>query len=360
MELTTNKTELAKALANIAGAISPRTTLPILGNVLIQANGSELKMTSTDLDLILTVAIKADVKTEGECTLPAKRLSSVIREMPTESVSIKWNDSKAEIKSGDSRVKLIGLESGEFPTSDAPVDRIAQFSIDCELLESIIRRTHHSASIDESRYVLNGILIESTGDGLLFIATDGRRLAKVDLPLDGCPPFTSIIPNKTVALIHRTMTSGKCGIEIYPGQAAFTANGSSIRSKLIEGNFPNWRQVIPGYAGETAKIEREALLAAVKRVGLMADEKTNSVKFALTENQVTISVNSQNIGEATESIDCQCSITMTTSMNPHFVTQLLSGLKCDMVSMSILDDSSPIVFSDESFQSVIMPMRAAN
>ena len=359
MKLTTHKSDLASALANITGAISPRTTLPILGNVLMRAKDGELTLTATDLDLVLAVTIQAEVESAGECTLPAKRLSNIIREMPAEAVSIAWDQAKAEIQSGESRVKLIGLASDEFPGSAVLGDSIARFTMRCDVLESIIRRTHHAASTDETRYILNGLLIESTGDGLLVIATDGRRLAKVEMPMDDCPAFTVVIPNKTVSLLHRTMTSGSCQVDLYPGAMNFTVKGTSIYSKLIEGNYPNWRQVMPSNNGQTVTVEREALLAAVKRVALMADDKSNSVTFAFSENEITISVNSPNIGEATETVDCQCGITMKTAMNPHYVMQLLSGLRCDAVSISLLDEASPIVFSDDAFQSVIMPMRVA-
>jgi DNA polymerase III subunit beta len=161
-------------------------------------------------------------------------------------------------------------------------------------------------------------------------------------------------------LMHRTMTSGSCQVYLYPGAMTLQVKGASIYSKLIEGNYPNWRQVMPSNDGKTVTVEREVLLAAVKRVGLMADDKSNSVTFAFSENQITISVNSPNIGEAIETVDCQCAISMKTAMNPHYVMQLLSGLRCDAVSISLLDEASPVVFSDESFLYVIMPMRVAN
>lgn len=359
MKLTTNKTDLAQALTNITGVISPRTTLPILGNVLMRASNGELELIATDLDMSLSVKIKADVEVAGDCTLPAKRLTGVIRESPAQEVSIAWDQVRADIQSGGSRVKLIGLPASEFPDRIPPVDSIATFTLSCEAIGSIIRRAAHAASTDESRYVLNGLLIESTGDGLIFIATDGRRLAKVEMPMEGYPAFMAIIPNKTISLLQRVLGLGDCAITLYPSEIVFTLDGASLYSKLIDGNFPNWRQVMPRDSGQKVTVEREVLMAAVKRVGLMVNEKTNSITFAFSENQVTVSGNSPDVGEAEETVECQCGVSVRTAMNPHYVLQLLSGLRCDTVAIALLDDSSPIVFSDEAFQSVIMPMRVA-
>jgi len=365
MKFQIDKEVFQDALNQVQHVVSSRTTLPILSNVLIEADELGLQLSTTDLDVTITRRIKADVEVTGSTTMPARRLASIVRELASTDIEISVNEEDAaEVRSGPSFFKILGLPASEFPSLGEFVDA-KEFVIEQKLLRDALRKTSYAISTDETRYVLNGVNC-IIGEGMLtLVATDGRRLAMVEQDLEFPAGNESgvIIPTKAVNELQRLLNDeGELKVYLTAGQAGFELNDSNLVTKLIEGNYPNFRQVIPGDANHRVTIERETLLNAVKRVGLLVNENSNSIKFSFAENQLSFSANSPDIGEAEETLDIRYDgPPLAVAFNPEFVMAPLRNLDQDEVFVDLIDESSPgVIKIDEPFLYVIMPMRVAN
>ena len=364
MKFQIDKDVFQEALNQVQHVVSTRTTLPILSNVLIEADELGLQLSTTDLDVTISKRIAANITETGATTLPVRRLASIVRELPTSEITFEESDDAATVRSGPSFFKILGLPAGEFPAI-GEFGEAKDFTIDQKLLKEALRKTSYAISTDETRYVLNGVncLI---GEGMLtLVATDGRRLAMVeqDLEFPAGNETAVIIPTKAVNELQRLLDdSGELKVALTDSQAGFELNDSNLITKLIEGNYPNFRQVIPGNANHRVTVERETLHSAVKRVSLLANEKTNSIKFTFEDHRLAISSNSPEIGEAEEVIDVRYDgPKIVVAFNPEFVMAPLRNLDQDEVFIDLIDESSPgVIKIDEPFLYVIMPMRVAN
>lgn len=364
MKFQIDKDDFQEAINQVQHVVSTRTTLPILSNVLIRADELGLELSTTDLDVTITKRVPAKVSKTGATTLPARRLAGIVRELVTSEIDFEVNaDNAATVRSGPSFFKILGLPAAEFPAI-GEFGEAKEFTIDQKLLRDALRKTSYAISTDETRYVLNGVncLI---GEGLLtLVATDGRRLAMVeqDLEFPAGNETGVIIPTKAVNELQRLLEgAGELKVAISDNQASFELNGSFLITKLIEGNYPNFRQVIPGQANHRVTVEREVLLGAVRRVSLLVNEKTNSIKFTFEEDRLAISANSPEIGEAEETIDVRYQgPRLAVAFNPEFVMAPLRNLDQDEIFIDLIDESSPgVIKIDEPFLYVIMPMRVA-
>lgn len=365
MKFQIDKEAFQDALNQVQHVVSTRTTLPILSNVLIEADELGLQLSTSDLDVTISKRVSAKVGATGMATVPARRLASIVRELASSEIDFETDENgTSAIRSGPSFFKILGLPADEFPITDEFGAEAHEFTIDQKLFKDALRKTAYAISTDETRYVLNGVncLI---GEGMLtLVATDGRRLAMVeqDLEFPAGKETAVIIPTKAVNELQRILAdSGEMKVAISQSQASFELNDTYLVTKLIEGNYPNFRQVIPGAANYRVTLEREVFLNAVKRVSLLANEKTNSIKFAFEDNRLTISANSPQIGEAQEEIDVRYDgPRIVVAFNPEFVMAPLRNLDQDEVYIDLIDDSSPGVLKiDEPFLYVIMPMRVA-
>jgi DNA polymerase-3 subunit beta len=353
------------SLQQVQHVVSTRTTLPILSNVLIEAADGKLRLTTTDLDVGVSGTVEADISKEGTTTLPVKRLVSIIRELPASDVEVSV-DAKdvASITCGPSFFKIIGLGQGEFPPLPDFKDA-RDYKISEELLRESLRRTSYAISSDETRYVLNGIFTQFKEGKLTFVATDGRRLAMVesDLEFPASHETDFIIPSKAVQELQRLLGSdGETLVRLSDSQISFEVGTNLIVSKLIEGNYPNYRQVIPGETRERLTISRESLLETVRRVSLLSTEKSNSVKLVLSEGNVDVTANSPDIGEAKESMPVNYSgAEMAIAFNPEFLMAPLRNLADSEVQLDLIDEMSPgVIRAQGSFLYVLMPMRVTS
>lgn len=364
MKFTITKEDFLEGLQQVQHVVSSRTTLPILSNVLLEADGNSLRLTTTDLDVGVTGSVKAKVKQSGATTLPARRLAGIVRELPANEVSVEV-DSKnaASIRSGPSFFKILGLAKDEFPPL-ATFDDANEYKISQGVLKDGLRMTSYAISTDETRYVLNGIFCSFKGGALTLVATDGRRLAMVenDIEFPESRETEVIVPTKAVNELQRLLTNkGDVKIFISESQIAFELNNNLLVSKLIEGNYPNYRQVIPEETKERIVLERETFLSTVNRISLLANEKSNSVKCIFGENKIDVTANSPEVGEASETMDVaykgpQFSI----AFNPDFLMAPLRNLDTDEVYLDLIDEMSPGVLKTEgSFLYVLMPMRVS-
>lgn len=365
MKFRISKEAFLDGLQKVQHVVSSRTTLPILSNVLLVAKDGRLQFTTTDLDVGITGSVEAQIEKEGATTLPAKRLVSIVRELPASEIEVAVDaKNHASIRSGPSFFKIIGLGETEFP----PLPDFSgskEFKIPQSVLRDGLRKTSYAISSDETRYVLNGIFTSFRDGKLTLVATDGRRLAMVDADLEFPASHETdvIVPTKAVTELQRLLgDAGEVLVKLSDSQISFTVGDSLLCSKLIEGNYPNYRQVIPGETNERVVISREALLETVRRVSLLSSEKSNSVKLVFSENRIEVTANSPDVGEAQESMDViYQGPPMQIAFNPEFLQAPLRNLESEDVYLDLIDEMSPGVLRIEgTFLYVLMPMRVTN
>jgi|MEHZ01.4.fsa_nt_MEHZ011166707.1_2 DNA polymerase-3 subunit beta len=362
MKFRIAKEAFLDGLQQVQHVVSSRTTLPILSNVLIEAGDEGLRLTTTDLDVGVSGTAKAEVSKPGATTLPVKRLVNIIRELPSAEIEVSVdNKNVASIKSGPSFFKIIGLPDGEFPPL-ASFDDAKEYKIPQAIFRNGLKKTSYAISTDETRYVLNGIFTSFKEGKLTLVATDGRRLAMVDHELEfpSSHEVDFIVPTKAVQELQRLLsTEGELMLKLSDNQVCFEIGTSIIVSKLIEGNYPNYRQVIPGESKERLTLSREQLLETTRRVSLLSSEKSNSVKLTFGQNQVDVMANSPDIGEANETLEVKYEgKQFSIAFNPEFLMAPLKNLEEDEVHLDLIDEMSPgVLRTEDAFLYVLMPMR---
>ena len=365
MKFSATKEKLLEGLQQVQNVVSTRTTLPILSNVLLQAKEGAVHLTTTDLDVGVRGSFEANVDKIGATTLPARRLFTIIRELPSSEIAIEVDGKNAaSIRSGQSFFKILGLPEEEFPPlpkfENAKVVTMRQKD-----LHDGLRKTAYAISTDETRYVLNGVLFSFKENKLTLVATDGRRLAMLDIELEFPRSHEAeiIVPTKAVTELQRLLKDdGEVKISVGSGQIAFDLNNTLLVSKLIEGNYPNYKQVIPSEAKERVTLERETFLNSLRRVSLLASDKSNSIKLNFSKNNIEITANTPEVGEARESLPVAYKgRDFSIAFNPEFLMAPLRNLTEDEVFFDLIDEMSPGVLKIQTpFLYVLMPMRVSS
>lgn len=367
MNLTIEKNQLLEILQKVQSIVGQRSTLPILSNVLLEAENGKLTFTTTDMEVSLSTSIEADIAAEGSTTLPARRFFSICRDLPSHQVELALTTNKdggeiVSITSGAFKGKLGGLPKDDFPPMPKFEENIS-YSIGQSILKDILQKTFYASSSDESRPILNGSLMSFRDDKITVVSTDGRRLALVeqdiDIPEDA--EIDVVIPNKTInELIKSLDIEDNVEIKMSSTQIAFEFNNILIISKLIDGTYPNYKQVIPAQCEERLSVDRETLQSAVRRVSLMLDDQPQ-VLLDITENKITLSTSTPEIGNASEVIPIKYSgKDISISFNPSFLIAPLKHLESDEIFIELSDGISPgVIKSNIPFLYVIMPMRTS-
>jgi DNA polymerase III subunit beta len=367
MNLTITKEQILAGLQAVQNVVSNRTTLPILSNVLLRAEKDRVEFTATDLDVTVACSVEAKVKKPGATTVPVKKLFGIVRELNGMEIDIETDEKNiTSVRSGPSFYKIHGLAAEEFPPLPKFKDD-KKVSLQQENVKAMMRRTSFAISTDESRYVLNGIYISLKDHKMTMVATDGRRLALVDEEVDISEKSSGefIVPAKAVGELNRLLQEkGEVEIKLGENQASFALKddkGFSVLliTKLIEGNYPNYKQVIPGEAKERIALVREELLQALRRAEIMTSDKANSVKLAFGKNNLAITANSPEVGEARESLAVNYKgKELAIAFNPRYLIEALSALSEDEVFFELIDELSPGVLKiNGPFLYVVMPMR---
>ncbi len=356
------KEKILDGLQRVQNIVSTRTTLPILSNVLVKASSEGLSLTTTDLDVGVRCTVEAEVQKPGVTTLPARKLFSILREIPAPEIEVEVDDrNAASVRGGSSYFKIMGLPEEEFPpfpkASDGNKLKIGQMA-----MRDMLKKTAYAVSADETRYVLNGVFMSFKGDKLTLVATDGRRLAlaEQELELAKGGEVELILPTKAVnELLRQLADKGDLEMSIGENQILLDFDGTTLFSKLIEGTYPNFRQVIPTEAKERVGLEREQLLSALHRASILASEKTQSVKMQFAKNTLTITATTPEVGEATETLAIKYKgKDVTIAFNPLYLMDPLRNLDADEVFFELTDELSPGVLKiNGPFLYVLMPMR---
>lgn len=361
MKIKVSKEALFNGLQSVQNVVGLRSPLPILANVLMSADKNRLSMTTTNLDVSVRCTMEATVSSTGATTLPVKRLLSIVRELEEEVVIDVDDKDVAVVTSGSAYFRIMGLSEEDFPPVPQPENEYG-YHLDQGAFRDMLRRTAYAASTDESRYVLNGVLMAFRGGKLAMVATDGRRMALVEheMEVPGEAEVELILPSKAVnELQHTLKDTGDLKVYSKGTQAIFQFGDTQITSKLIEGTYPNYRQVMPSQCLERITIERESLLSALRRVSLLMTEKTNAVKLNFAKNRLTITMNSPDVGEARDSLPIKYTgKEITVSFNPEFMMDPLKNLDADEIFLELTDELSPgVIKADIPFLYVLMPMR---
>ena len=364
MKIKVNKEAIIDGLQKVQSVINPRNALPVLANVLFKAEKGKLELTATDMSLTVRATLPADVLEPGATTLPAKRIFGVFRELSVEEAELEVNpDNIAFIHAGSSYFRINGISEADYPALPEMTDAKV-FTCEQAAFRNMLRLTSYAASTDANRPLLNGVLLSFKGGKLSVVATDSRRLALVDHELEfpADAGMDLIVPLKTVEELLRTLSdSGPLKILATPKQIAFEFDGILIVSKLVEGSYPNFRQVIPHANGERVALERETFLTAVRRTSQLVSDAVSGVKLTFTRNRLEILAAAAEIGEARETMDVKYNgPDIAISFNPAFVMDPLKALTTDEVFLDLQDDTSPgILRSTISFVYVLMPIRVS-
>ncbi|HNC22577.1 MAG TPA: DNA polymerase III subunit beta [Opitutaceae bacterium] len=372
MKFKINRDHFANGLAQVLNVVGSKATMPILSNVLIEAEKDQISLTTTNLDLGIRCKIKAEVKEKGSVTLPVKRLATIVRELPNVDVAFDAAPNhQVKLTSGGSTFRIMGIGKEEFPPLPEFGDEKA-YTLEQGELTAMLKSVAYAQSTDETRYILNGVYFNFKDGKLSLVATDGRRLALVSKEMDvpAASAGAIILPAKTVAELMRLLDKGeKLKINFNERRAAFqigTDKDTSglidsvyLYSKVVEGNYPNYNQVIPKETHQRIKLERELFLQCVHRAALVCSEKSNSVKIKLSSNLLEITAQSPDFGEAHESMAIGYSgPELQVAFNPTFVMDPLRALTKDEIFFELKDEVSPGVFKTlDSFICVIMPVR---
>jgi DNA polymerase-3 subunit beta len=372
MKFKINRDHFAYGLAQVLNVVGSKATMPILSNVLIEAEKDQVSLTTTNLDLGIRCKITAEVKEAGAVTLPVKRLANIVRELPNLDVSIDASPNhQVKLSSGGSNFRIMGIGKEEFPPLPEFGDEKA-YTLEQAELTTMLRSVAYAQSTDETRYILNGVYLNFRDGKFSLVATDGRRLAliakEMEVPAESAGAI--ILPAKTVSELAHLLDKGeKVKINFNDRRCAFQiatnkdTNGLVdsiyLYSKVVEGNYPNYQQVIPKETHQRIKLERELFLQCVHRAALVCSEKANSVKLKLTSNLLEITAQSPDFGEAHESMAINYSgPDLQVAFNPAFLIDPLKALTKDEVFFEVKDEVSPGVFKTlENFVCVIMPVR---
>jgi len=367
MNLNIAKEQILLGLQAVQNIVGARTTLPILSNVLLRAEGNRLELTATDLDVTITSSVEAAVSRSGATTLPVKKIFGIARELSVSEIELEVDEKNVcTLRSGPSFFKIRGLGAEEFPPLPTFKEE-KKVALPQGKLKTMLRKTSFAMSADESRYVLNGIFFSLKEHKLTLVATDGRRLSMVDEEVDVAEKSHGefIVPAKAVNELTRLLQDkGEVEINFNENQAAFRLQDEKglsalLITKLIEGNYPNYRQVIPAETKERIPLGREEFLHALRRAEIMTSEKQNSVKLSFGKNTLAITANAPDVGEARESLAVNYKgKEMAIAFNPGYVIEPLNALSEDEVFFELIDELSPGVLKiNGPFLYVVMPMR---
>jgi DNA polymerase-3 subunit beta len=370
MRLRIKKDEILKGLQRIQGVVDKKNTMPILSNMLLIADGRGVEIIATDLEIGLRGRYAADVEKQGAVALSAKKMYEIVRELPESDLQILVEEgSWVRVLSGHAQFKLVGLPKEEYPAMPDVAEE-GMISIDGDTLRDMIKKTIFAAGDNDARYVLNGLYVHlapsKEGITIRMVGTDGHRLSLIDRSVNEQHAEESlIIPKKAMMELRRILDedASQEGFQIgfSKNHALFKRNGLVMVSKLIDGNYPNYQQVIPSQNTKKVVLSRDLFTHAVKRVSIMAKDKTNAVKVQLETNVLTLSTNNPEIGEANETLPVAYKgESLTIGFNSRYLLDVLMAMDRESVSLELNDPLSPCLITEEGnegYRCVVMPMR---
>ncbi len=367
MEFTIQRSELLAGLYLTQGIVERRTTVPILANVLIESGGDGVVVAATDQEIAVRRVCTAAVKKAGSVTASARKLYDVVRELPEGDLRIRQQDNAwLEVAAGKSRFRLVGLDPREFPAMPPAPEGAATVGIAAETLAQMIEYTLFAVSADDARANLNGIHVEAQADGRLrLVATDGHRLAMVTRAVDRADlPKAVTIPRKAVTELRKVLEGGEEPVElsVEGGLAHVNRGRVQMSMRLVEGEFPDYHQVVPSRSERHALVDAAALHGALRRVQIVSSERTRGVKLQVEPQRLEITSINPDVGEAAEELEIEYDgPPVSIGFNARYLLDVLAVLPADKrIEIGLNDEVSPGVVrtvDDADYCYIVMPMR---
>jgi len=367
MELTIKREDIYTALLKTQSMVEKRSTMPILSNVLLEAKSNSLRIKATDLEIGVDTVYSANIKKEGSLTVPGKKLFEMVKEMETAELMLSKKESNhLEVRSGKAVFNIVGLPAEEFPSFASYDDRLF-FSLSAKVISRMIEKTIYAVSTDEIRYTLNGIFIEKKEDQLRMVATDGHRLSLMNFKDPSLKDVEMgkgvIIPRKGAGELKRLIESSgeELMVNITDNNGVFKVGNTLLAIRMIEGDFPDYKQVIPAKGEREVTVNRELFLKALRRVAVLSSEKSRGVKVSLTKKQLDVFTANPEIGEASETIDAEFSgEDIVIGFNARYLIETLNSIDDETVKIEINDEFGPVKIGgmdNGEHISIVMPMR---
>ena len=365
MNFTITRQNLHNGLASVSASIPSKTTLPVLSNILFEAREDGVWMSGTDLDVAVRVKVPADVKESGRLTAPGKKLQEITRELPEEPIEVATHGEQIELKCGRSHFKLNGLPADEFP-SLAEVDFSECWSVTGKDVNRLIHHTVFAVSTEESRPILNGVLWELRDGSMRMVATNGHRLARMGVPAEssGAPSADFIVPPNALQQVQRlfkddnTLEVARSGNHL-----GFRADSTEVYTRLIEGTYPNYDQVIPRDNDKVATIDKKALESAVRRMAVVASDQTHRIRLKFEPGRAHLNVLTPDLGEGHDELEVGYEgEELEIGFNANYLLEVLRYMPTDEVDVAFKAPERaativPASDNDIDYLCLVMPLR---
>jgi DNA polymerase-3 subunit beta len=367
MRFTISREKLQEGLAAVAASIPGKTTLPVLANILVETTERGIRLSGTDLDIAVSTEVAADVETAGAITIPAKKLQEIARELPPSPAKIAAaGEQRVTLECGRSRFKLLGLPKDEFPAFPA-VRFEDSWRVKSGDLQKLIQHTSFAVSTEESRPILNGVLWELRPDRMRMVATNGHRLAKMELPATGSGSQTGdlIIPPKALDQIRKLFPAEE-ELEIARGDnhLGFRSPFTAVYTRLIEGPYPNYEQVIPKDNEKIATADKNALTQALRRMSVIASDQTHRIRLSFNAGMLKFSVQTPDLGEAQDELPIRFDgDPLDIGFNAAYLLEILRNMPTDEVRMTFKAPERAATIEPEGWSDpaqylcLVMPLR---
>jgi DNA polymerase-3 subunit beta len=366
MKLTITREQLQEGLVAVAASVPTKTTLPVLSNILLEAAKDGLRLSGTDLDIAVSTIVPASLDQEGAITLPARKLVEIVRELPSAPIRlVASGEQRVSIECGRSKFKLLGLPREEFPAFPA-VKFENGWKAAAKDLQKLIAHVAFAASTEESRPILNGVLWELRPEKMRMVATNGHRLARMDVPTAaGAGQADLIVPPKALEQIRRLFRpEDEIEIARSENHLGFRSATTQIFTRLIEGPYPNYEQVIPRENDKAATADRAALTAALRRMSIVASDQTHRIRMAFASGSCKLSVQTPDLGEAQEDVTVTYDgDPLEIGFNAAYLLEILKYIPTDEVRLTFKAPEraatcEPVGWNDPaSFLTLVMPLR---
>ena len=337
MKFTITRERLQEGLVSVAASVPTKTTLPVLANILVEASADGVRLSGTDLDIAVSTMVPAEVDEEGAVTLPAKKLVEIVRELPSAAVRLTAaGEQRVHLECGRSKFKLLGIPKEEFPSFPA-VDFTDSWTVTSSDLQKLINHVAFAASTEESRPILNGVLWELRADHMRMVATNGHRLARMDVPISGGSTSAElIVPPKALEQVRRLFgPSDEIEIARSDNHLGFRCGSTLVFTRLIEGPYPNYEQVIPKGNDRDAVVDKHALSSALRRVGVVASDQTHRVRLGFDSGVLGFSVSTPDLGEAQDEIAVAYEgDSLEIGFNANYLLDILKFMPTDEVRLT--------------------------
>lgn len=367
MKFTITREQLQEGLVAVAAAVPTKTTLPVLANILLEATKDGLRLSGTDLDISVATQVAAAVDQEGATTLPARKLVDLVRELPSAGIRVTTQgEQRVTIECGRSKFKLLGLPREEFPAFPQVTFDGASRTTAREL-QKLVAHVAFAASTEESRPVLNGVLWQLQADRMRMVATNGHRLAKMEIPLQGAGTEAAdlIVPPKALEQLRRLFgPDDEIEIGRSENHLGFRSATTQVFTRLIEGPYPNYEQVIPRENDKAATVEKSSLMAALRRMAIVASDQTHRIRLAFGDGACKLSVTTPDLGEAQEELTVAYEgEPLEIGFNATYLLEVLKAMPTEEVRLTFKAPEraatvEPVGWDDPaSYLTLVMPLR---